>query len=310
MNNQIGPAGTRRSVPLQSGDQFDLSIIIVNYRAKRFLKVCLDSIYNTKNNLRVEIWLIDNSSKDDTVPWVNENFPQVNLIENEWNSGFSKATNQGIKESQGKYLLLLNPDTKISEGKINEVVRFMDENPEAGICGPRMIDEKSELLYSCRSFPDLLTSISSSQSVLNRLFPHNPLSCRYLLKDLDRTGVKEVDWVSGSCLFARRKMLEEIGLLDENYFMFCEDTDLCLRAKKHGWKVFYFPFLTVTHHLAGSTSLNPLRAKLEHHRSVYYFFKKHYHPNPVFRLLVYLSLLWRLIFLSFVFSLPGTFKKR
>ncbi|MCJ7457730.1 MAG: glycosyltransferase family 2 protein [candidate division Zixibacteria bacterium] len=310
MNNREKSAGARHAVPLHSGNQLDLSIIIVNYRAKRFLKVCLDSIYNTKNNLRLEIWLIDNSSKDDTVPWVRENFPQVNLIENEWNSGFSKAANQGIRESQGKYLLLLNPDTKITEGKINQLLKFMDENPEAGICGPRMIDEKGELLYSCRSFPDLLTSISSSQSVLNRLFPHNSLSRKYLLKDLDRTGIKEVDWVSGSCLFARRKMLGEIGLLDENFFMFCEDTDLCLRAKKNGWKVFYFPFLTVTHQLAGSTSLNPLRAKLEHHRSMYYFFKKHYHPNPVFRLLVYLSLLGRLIFLSFVFSLPGTFKKK
>lgn len=303
-------AGARLPSPKNGYCRFDLSIIIVNYKAKRFLKGCLDSIYNSGASLNSEIWLIDNSSRDDSVPWVKKTFPEVKLLENEWNSGFSKATNQGIKESRGKYLLLLNPDTKISEGEIERLLKFMNENPEAGICGPRMIDEKGELLYSCRSFPDLLTSISSSQSVLNRLFPHNPLSRRYLLKDLDRTGVKEVDWVSGSCLFARRKMLEEIGLLDENFFMFCEDTDLCLRAKKHGWKVFYFPFLTVTHQLAGSTSLNPLRAKLEHHRSMYYFFKKHYHPNSVFRFLVYLSLLWRLIFLFFVFSLPGTFKKR
>jgi len=310
MNNQIGPVGARRAVPLQSDDRLGLSIIIVNYRAKRFLKGCLDSIYNSGASLNFEIWLIDNSSRDDSVPWVKENFPQVSLIENEWNSGFSKAANQGIRESQGKYLLLLNPDTKISEGKIDELVRFMDENPEAGICGPRMIDEKGELLYSCRSFPDLLTSISSSQSVLNHLFPHNPLSRRYLLKDLDRTGVKEVDWVSGSCLFSRRKMLEEIGLLDENFFMFCEDTDLCLRAKKNGWKVFYFPFLTVTHQVGGSTSLNPLRAKLEHQRSMYYFFKKHYHPNFIFRLLVCLSLLLRLALLSLVYSFTGSLKRK
>lgn len=307
--NRVGASRHGGTVPLPSCNQLDLSVIIVNYKAKRFLKGCLDSIYDTKNNLRFEIWLIDNSSKDDTVPWVKENFPQVNLIENEWNSGFSKASNQGIRESQGKYLLLLNPDTKISEGKINELLKFMDENPEAGICGPKMVDEKGGLLYSCRSFPDFLTSISSSRSILNRLFPHNPLSKKYLLKDLNRTEIREVDWVSGSCLFARRKMLEQIGILDENFFMFCEDTDLCLRAKKNGWKVFCFPFLTVTHQVGGSVSSNPLRAKLEHHRSMYYFFKKHYHPNPVFRLLVYLSLLWRLILLSFVFSLPGTFKK-
>jgi len=310
MNKREKSVGARHAVPLQSDNRLDLSIIIVNYKAKRFLRDCLDSIYNTKNNLRLEIWLIDNSSKDDTVPWVKENFPQVNLIENEWNSGFSKASNQGIRESQGKYLLLLNPDTKISEGKINELLKFMDENPEAGICGPKMVDEKGELLFSCRSFPDFLTSISSSQSVLNRLFPHNPLSRRYLLKDLDRTGIREVDWVSGSCLFARRKMLEQIGLLDEKFFMFCEDTDLCLRAKKNGWKVFYFPFLTVAHQVGGSVSLNPLRAKLEHHRSMYYFFKKHYHPNFIFRLLVYLSLLLRLVFLSLVYSFTGLLKKK
>lgn len=303
-------AGARLPRPCKDNYQFDLSIIIVNYKAKRFLKGCLGSIYNSGASLNCEIWLIDNSSRDDSVPWVKENFLEVNLIENEWNSGFSKAANQGIRESQGKYLLLLNPDTKISEGKIDRLLKFMDENPETGICGPKMVDEKGGLLYSCRSFPDFLTSISSSQSVLNRLFPHNPLSRRYLLKDLDRTGVKEVDWVSGSCLFARRKMLEEIGLLDENFFMFCEDTDLCLRAKKNGWKVFYFPFLTVTHQLAGSTSLNPLRAKLEHHRSMYYFFKKHYHPNFIFRLLVYLFLLLRLILLSLVYSFTGLLKKK
>jgi len=302
--------GARLPRPKNGYCRFDLSIIIVNYKAKRFLRDCLDSIYSSGANLNFEIWLIDNSSRDDSIPWVKENFPQVNLIENEWNSGFAKATNQGIRESQGKYLLLLNPDTKISEGKIDQLLRFMDENPEAGICGPKMVDEKGELLFSCRSFPDFLTSISSSRSVLNRLFPHNPLSRRYLLKDLDRTGIKEVDWVSGSCLFARRKMLEQIGLLDENFFMFCEDTDLCLRAKKNGWKVFYFPFLTVAHQVGGSASLNPLRAKLEHHRSMYYFFKKHYHPNFIFRLLVYLSLLLRLVFLSLVYSFTGLLKKK
>ncbi len=310
MRSEKNSVGAQHAVPLPLRDQPDLSIIIVNYKAKRFLKDCLNSIYGTRNNLRLEIWLIDNSSKDGIASWVKENFPQVNLIANQWNLGFSKATNQGIKESQGKYLLLLNPDTKVSEGKIEALLKFMDENPEAGICGPKMVDERGELLYSCRSFPDFLTSISSSQSVLNRLFPHNPLSRKYLLKDLNRSEIREVDWVSGSALFARRETLEQIGFLDENFFMFCEDTDLCLRAKKKGWKVFYFPFLTVSHQLGGSTSLNPLRSGLEHHRSMYYFFKKHYHPNLVLRLIVYLSLLLRLVFLSSVYGLTGSPKKR
>ncbi|HVP35804.1 MAG TPA: glycosyltransferase family 2 protein, partial [Terriglobales bacterium] len=250
--NSVGASRHGGTVPLHSKDKFELSIIIVNYKSKGFLRDCLDSIYSSKTNLNFEIWLIDNSSKDGITAWVKQNFPQVNLIENEWNLGFSKAVNQGIKESQGRYLLLLNPDTRISQGKVEELLKFMDENPEVGICGPKMVDEKNGLLYSCRSFPDFLTSISSSQSILNHLFPHNPLSRKYLLKDIDRAEIREVDWVSGSCLFARKEMLEQIGLLDENFFMFCEDTDLCLRAKKNGWKVFYFPFLTVTHQVGGS----------------------------------------------------------
>lgn len=290
-------------------DQPDLSIIIVNYEAKEFLKDCFDSIYNSITDLRVEIWLVDNSLKDNSLTWVRENYPEVKLIGNEWNLGFSRASNQGIKKSKGRYLLLLNPDTKIVKGKLEDVLKFMDENPEIGICGPKMIDDEGKLLYSCRSFPNYFTSISSSQSLLNRLLPRNPLSQKYLQKDLDRSMIAEVDWVSGSCLFARRKMLEQIGLLDESFFMFCEDVDLCLRAKKNGWKVFYFPFLTVIHSIGGSTSRNPLRAKLEHHRSMYYFFKKHYRPNPILRFLIYCGLLFRLLLQSFIFILSKSSKK-
>ena len=309
MRPEIDPVGARLPRSCNSKDEFDLSIIIVNYKAKTLLRECLDSIYHSTTNLCFEIWLIDNASRDNTAKWAREYFPEVKLIENRWNSGFSKAVNQGIGKSQGKYLLLLNPDTKMADDGMDQILKFMEENPEVGICGPKMIDEKSKLLYSCRSFPNYYTSISSSQSLLNRFFPQNLLSKRYLLKGLDRAEVREVDWVSGSCLFARRKMLEEIGLLDENYFMFCEDVDLCLRAKKGGWKVFYFPLLTIVHQIGGSTSLNPLRAKLEHHRSVYYFFKKHYRPNRILRFLVFSGLLLRLLFLAFSFILTKPSKR-
>lgn len=290
-------------------DEMDLSIIIVNYKAREFLTECLDSIYRSSSGLCQEIWLVDNSSKDSLALWLKENFPEVKLIENKWNLGFSKGANQGIRKSQGRYLLLLNPDTKVSEGKLVEMLEFMEKNPEAGLCGPKMVDQKGDLLYSCRSFPDYSTSIFSSQSLLNRIFPQNPLSKKYLLKDLDRTEVKVVDWLSGSCLFIRRRVLDEVGLLDENFFLFCEDVDLCLRAKKKGWKVFYFPFLTVIHHVGGSTRFNPLKAKLEHHRSMYYLFKKHYRPNLFLRFLLYSGLLFRLFFLSFRFVLPRLPKK-
>jgi GT2 family glycosyltransferase len=310
MNPDLDPVGARRNVPLPfSENKYKLSIIIVNYKAKALLNECLNSIYQSITNLRFDTWLIDNASRDDTIRWIGDNFPEVKMIENKWNSGFSKAANQGIRKSQGEFLLLLNPDTKIVNEGTDQILKFMEENPGVGICGPKMIDGKGNLLYSCRSFPNYFTSVSSSQSLMNRVFPQNPLSKRYLLKDLDRSKIREVDWVSGSCLFARRRMVEQIGLLDENYFMFCEDVDLCLRAIKGDWKVFYFPLLTVIHQVGGSTSLNPLRAKLEHHRSMYYFFKKNYRPNQILRFLVFSGILLRLLLSTFSFILPKPSQK-
>ena len=306
MNPVINPTGQEFNCPDEVKAEIDLSIIIVNYKADEFLRDCLDSVYAHNTHLKLETWLVNNSPKEDIKNWINKIFPQVKLIENKSNIGFSRATNQGIRKSSGRYLLLLNPDTKILAGNLEELINFMEENPQTGICGPKMVDEKGRLQYSCRTFPDYFTSFSSSQSLLNRIFPQNLLSKRYLLKDMNHSQISEVDWVSGSCLLARRKIMEEIDLLDERFFMFCEDVDLCLRAKKAGWKVFYFPYLSVIHKIGGSTSHNPLRAKLLHHRSMYYFFKKHYKPNPLLRFLVFSGIIFRLIFLPFIHFLPGT----
>lgn len=287
----------------------DISIVIVNYRVKNILRKCLNSIARSKESLNHELIVVDNNSEDGSVELIREDFPEVTLIENRRNRGFSFACNQGIKRSSGRYVLLLNPDTIFPESRFKELVDFMDSNPEAGICGPKMVDVSGKLLYSCRSFPSLLTSISSSQSILYRYFPGNLLSGRYLLNDLDHSRIQEVDWVSGSCLLVRKKTLDQIGLLDESYFIYVEDVDLCYRAHKAGWKTFYFPQVTFVHQVGQSTSRHRLRSKLEHHKSMWIFFKKHFHPHPLLKAIIFFGILARLIFVSFSFIIYGRTKR-
>ena len=280
-----------------------LSIVIVNYNVKEYLKRCLESILRSEpyqGNIS-EVFVVDNHSQDSSVEMIKSEFPQVYLISNQKNFGFAKACNQGIREAKEDYILLLNPDTIFPEKGFEKAIVFMEENSDVGILGCKIKDQKGRLLYSARSFRSLSTSISSSHSVLNRIFPGNPLSKRYLLKDLDHSRPAEVDWVSGSCLLARKQMLEQIGLLDERYFMYVEDVDLCYRAKGKGWKVFYFPGILFVHFLGRSTSQNKLNMQLEHHRSMYLFYRKHFSASFFLRFLVLLGICLRLVFVSLGF---------
>ena len=275
-----------------------LSIIIVNYCAKNLLKKCLESILKYEKDTEFEVIVVDNDSKDHSQEMVKSNFPHVKLIENKRNSGFSHGCNQGIRESQGRYILLLNPDTELTPGGFKKMIAFMDSRPEIGICGPKMVDRNGNLQFSCRSFPSYLTAISSSQSVLNRIFPKNPLSRKYLLKDQDHSQIREVDWVSGSCLLVKREMLEKVGLLDQRFFMYVEDVDLCYRAKMADFSVFYFPPVLVIHYIGKSTQKRKLAMLVEHHRSMYYFYRKHHEANVFLRGIVFLSIWMRLFFVA------------
>lgn len=279
------------------------SIVIVNYRVKDLLKECLNSVLSSKDKMDNEIIVIDNNSEDGSVELLKREFPQVRLIENHQNRGFSFACNQGIKKSSGRYILFLNPDTIFPVTGFEKMIDFMDSIAKAGICGPKMVDPQGNLLYSCRSFPTFLTSISSSQSLLERLFPKNPLSRRYLLKDLNHSQIQEVDWVSGSCLLAKKEMLDQVGFLDEDFFIYAEDVDLCYRSRKADWRVFYFPGVTFVHQVGQSTSQDRLKSQLEHHKSMWIFYKKHFHPNIFLKFAIFFGILARLIFVSFIFIL-------
>ncbi|MCK4428643.1 MAG: glycosyltransferase family 2 protein [candidate division Zixibacteria bacterium] len=273
-----------------------LSIVIVNYNVKNLLKKCLESIFEYEKDIEFEVIVVDNNSTDQSQGMLKRDFPQVKLIENKRNLGFSKGCNQGTKESRGRYILLLNPDAELTPGGFKKMIDFMDSKPEVGICGPKMTDREGNLQFSCRSFPSYLTAISSSQSFLNRIFPENLLSQKYLLKNQDHSQIREVDWVSGSCLLAKREMLEKVGLLDERFYMYVEDVDLCYRAKMAGFSVFYFPQVLVIHHIGKSTQKKKFNMLVEHHRSMYYFYEKHHNPNVFLRGTVFLSVWMRLFF--------------
>ncbi|MFQ6033200.1 MAG: glycosyltransferase family 2 protein [Candidatus Zixiibacteriota bacterium] len=277
--------------------QKKLSIVIVNYNVRNLLKKCLESVFKYEKDIEFEVIVADNNSKDHSQKMLKRDFPQVKLIENKRNLGFSAGCNQGIKETQGRYILLLNPDTELTPGGFKKMIDFMDTRPEVGICGPKMTDQEGNLHLSCRSFPSYLTAISSSQSILNRIFPENFLSQKYLLRNLDHSQIQEVDWVSGSCLLAKREMLEKIGLLDERFYLYVEDVDLCYRAKKSGFSVFYFPAVVVIHHIGKSTEKKKINMLVEHHRSMYYFYRKHHNPNVFLRGIVFLSIWMRLFFM-------------
>lgn len=271
---------------------FDLSIIIVNYNVKKLLYECLSSIFRTNSKKKVEVIVVDNASRDKSAEMVEKDFPQVTLIQNRKNLGFARGANQGIKISRGRYIFLLNPDTLITTGELDKMIDFMEENKEVGICGPKMVDSQGNLHHSCRRFPNYLTSISSSQSLLFKLFPGNPLSQEYLLTEKNHREEMEVDWVSGSALLARKDMLDQIGNLDENFFMYVEDVDLCYRAKKGGWKVFYYPHTEIRHLIGASTNQEKSKMIIQHHKSMYHFYQKHYSPKTILSILV----LWGIFF--------------
>ncbi len=297
MQGSIAPCNHNRpSTMFYRKPDLDLSVVIVSYNAERLLRKCLRSIFRFQRNLSFEVIVIDNHSQDRSADLVRNEFPEIRLMENKRNLGFSAACNQGIRCSRGRLILLLNPDTEFTEGGITRMVDFMDSHRRAGICGPRMVDAEGKLQYSCRSFPSYLTAVSSAGSLLNRLFPTNPMSSRYLLKDRDRSRTMEVDWVSGSGLLTKREVFERIGLLDEGFFMYVEDVDLCYRAQRANISVYYVPAVEIVHHIGTSTRRRPAWMRAEHHRSMYHFYRKHHQPHVLMRGMVFLGICIRLWF--------------
>lgn len=251
----------------------DLSIIIVNWNTCRELRHCLQSV-ECDNTGNMEVIVVDNASSDGSREMVAGEFPSVRLISNKSNAGFAKGSNIGIRESRGKYVLLLNPDSEVQPGAFDAVIRFGDENPQAGIFGLKVLNADGTIQHSCRKSPTV-GAIVFRNSILGRLFPNNPYTREYLMASWDHNKVAEIDWVSGAALVMRRELIDDIGILDERFYMYCEDMDLGYRARQNGWKVLFFPGAVVMHAKGKSSDKDPNRMIIEHHKSMYRYFMKH-----------------------------------
>ncbi len=273
----------------------DLSIIIVNYNSKNYLVDCLQSIERQTSGVSIEVWVVDNNSKDGSPEEVRKSFPKVRLIQNPDNPGFSTSLNKALSKMEGRYALLLNPDTLILESAIDRMFQFMENNSKVGILGPKVYDnrEKTSLQHSCRSFPSLHNVLFHRYSLLTKLFPGNPWSRKYLLSDWDHQSTREVDWLSGCCMMLRKQVIEEIGYFDEAFFMFSEDVDYCYRTGKAGWKVFYFPEAEVVHFIGASKGKVKPRIIIERHKSIRHYLRKHCIKNPFLAILIDLVIFLR-----------------
>lgn len=256
-----------------------LDIIIVNYESSKLLDRCLRSVYNSANGISINVFVQDNGSKDD-IDNVGVTFPQINLTKNDYNMGFARAVNRALAHGSAPYILALNPDTIVSDGFFESALRYIQDNEDAGIIGPKILNMDGNVQGSARSFPTPLTALFGRASLLTRFFPNNPITrANILTTKSDGKTPMQVDWVSGACVLLRRKALDEVGYLDERFFIYWEDADLCRRMWQKGWKVVYFPQATIFHHVGGSTRKKPIRSIFEFHKSVYRLFNKYNNPS-------------------------------
>jgi GT2 family glycosyltransferase len=246
----------------------DLSIIIVNWNTEEYLLRCLNSIFEMGQRMDWEVVVVDNGSQDGSGEEVKKTFPFVHLVQNEKNIGFAKAANQGLQRASGRYVLLLNPDTQIKNGAIERLLSFMDSHLEAGVAGAQLLNSDGSKQNSIASYPSLATELLN-KSLLRWLFPK-----AFPGKERDYSEAIEVDSVIGACMMVKEDALDQVGLLDEDYFLFLEETDWCYRMKRAGWKVYHVPQAEVYHFQGKSAETVKKKARVEFYRSRYHFFKK------------------------------------
>ncbi len=272
-----------------------LSIIIVNYNVRHFLEQCLHAVQRAMEGIDAEVWVVDNNSVDGSVGAIREKFPRVKIIENHQNLGFSKANNQAIKMSGGRYVLLLNPDTVVEEDTFKKCIEFMDAHPDAGALGVKMIDGKGEFLpESKRSLPTPMVSFYKMFG-LSSLFPRSRRFGRYHLGYLDREKTHRVDILAGAFMFIRKETLEKTGLLDESFFMYGEDIDLSYRITEAGYHNYYFPGTTIIHYKGESTKKGSLNYVKMFYQAMIIFAGKHFTSRKArtFSILINLAIYFR-----------------
>uniref|UniRef100_A0A7V2ZLB5 Glycosyltransferase n=1 Tax=Ignavibacterium album TaxID=591197 RepID=A0A7V2ZLB5_9BACT len=274
----------------------DLSIIIVNYNVKEYLKNLLHSIKKASQNLSTEIFVVDNASDDGSVEMIREKFPEVKLIANEKNLGFGKANNLALKEANGKFLLLINPDTLVAEDTFSKLIEFFESHPDAGMVGCKILNPDGTLQLACRrSFPGPWTSFTKVTG-LSSLFPKSKLFARYNLTYLDENQTYEVDAISGSFMMMRKEVYDKVGGFDEQFFMYGEDLDLCYRIQKAGYKIYYVHSTQIIHYKGESTKRSSLDETKVFYDAMHLFVKKHLSGSFIVELILRSAIAVRSLF--------------
>lgn len=253
-----------------------ISICIVTLKVRDFLRDCLDSIYANPPAFPFEIIVVDNHSQDGTYEMLQQSYPEVCWKELPGNEGYTHPMNEALKLGHGQYLVQLNPDTVVLPGAFERLVEFMELHPEAGICTPKVLNRDGTLQKQCRRSAARPWDTISYFSGLAKRYPDDRRFAGYLMTYLDENAVNEVEAVSGSCMFMRRAMVDQIGYLDELFFAYQEDADICFRARKAGWKVYYMPQAQIIHYGGqGGSKVNVYHSVYQWHRSYFLYYRKH-----------------------------------
>ena len=261
-----------------------LSVIIVNYNVRPYLTACLDSVQRALEGIESEVFVVDNHSDDDRVEVISRDYAWVHLINNRENLGFSKANNIAIRQAQGEYILLLNPDTVVAEETLKGVIDFMDQHPKAGGAGVRMHNADGTLApESRRAIP---TPFVAARKMLG-------FTKRYYMSYLSWDTPAQIEVVSGAFMLLRHKAIYEVGMLDEDFFMYGEDIDLSYRLLQGGWQNWYLPY-DIVHYKGQSTSKSDFRYVHVFYQAMLIFFHKHYsHLSFFFSLPVKVAIYFR-----------------
>jgi GT2 family glycosyltransferase len=253
----------------------DISVVIVGWNAKHYLELCLQSLKEAPPSRSMEIIVVDNASTDGSAEMIEARFPQVKLIRSEENLGFSRGNNLGIRQCQGRYIALINPDVIVFPGCLDALTDFLDQNPKVGDVGPRVLNPDMTLQSTCRRFPTLWNNFCSA-SGLTTAFKNSKYFAGEHMFYFPHDRVLTVDVLVGCFSMIRREAFDAVGLLDENLFMYGDDVDWCRRARKAGWQVVFFPGAQAIHDRGKITAPYPVRFAVAQQRSVLYYWSKHH----------------------------------
>lgn len=229
-----------------------VSVVIVSYNTKDILRHCLQALFSYSAGIEIEVFVVDNNSKDGSARMVQTEFPSVCLISNSRNAGFAAANNQAFQLASGRYIILLNPDAYLQPLSLGKGIDFMDKHPLCGLCGGKIVSPEGRLEPSARRFPSAVSKLLTLSGISGK-FSDSPILNRHEFGGFAHDQPMEVDWVPGTFTIVRKEMLNSIGFFDERFYLYYEETDLCLRAKKAGWKVYFIPFAEVIH-IGGASS--------------------------------------------------------